>query len=101
LRVSIAERLWLWEFDERWEWEREPCGNGGAQGGDARAEQRCEQRLRIEARCRTPRRLKLQRCFAQQCWSVGLALNNGPTGKKLVTHHSANRAACSAAASAS
>jgi hypothetical protein len=40
--MSIAEWLRLWKFDERWEWEWEPCRNGGAQRSDAGAEQCCE-----------------------------------------------------------
>jgi hypothetical protein len=63
--MSIAQWLRLWEFDERGERQWESRSNGGAQRSDARAEERCEQRLGIKARCRTSRRLKLLRCVAQ------------------------------------
>jgi hypothetical protein len=60
LRMAIAERLRLRKLNERWEREWEPCSNSGAQGGDARAKERCKKCFRIEARCWASRRLKLR-----------------------------------------
>jgi hypothetical protein len=63
--MAIAERLRLRKLNERWEREWEPCSNSGAQGGDARTKECCEECFGIEARRWASRRLKLQRCVAQ------------------------------------
>jgi hypothetical protein len=65
LRMAIAERLRLRKLNERWEREWEPCSNSGAQRGDARTKECCEECFGIEARCWASCRLKLQRCVAQ------------------------------------